>query len=84
MIVEAPTDNGNRTASEVRHIFAKHGGNLGATGAVAWQFERRGVVVVRAEGVDEDELLLAAADGGAEDVEPDGIDFQVTTAPEHL
>ncbi|HEX4520007.1 MAG TPA: YebC/PmpR family DNA-binding transcriptional regulator, partial [Gaiellaceae bacterium] len=67
VIVEALTDNRNRTASEVRHSFARHGGSLGATGAVAWQFERRGVVVVSAEGVDEDELFLAAADGGAED-----------------
>jgi transcriptional/translational regulatory protein YebC/TACO1 len=65
-------------------MFAKHGGNLGATGAVAWQFERRGVVVVPAEGVDEEELLLVAADGGAEDVEPDGTVFQVTSAPEEL
>ena len=84
VIVEALTDNRNRTASDVRHTFAKHGGNLGATGAVAWQFERRGVVVVPASGVDEEELLLAAADGGAEDVEQDGDVFQVTSAPEAL
>ena len=57
---------------------------VGATGAVAWQFERRGVVVVPAEGVDEEELLLVAADGGAEDVEPDGTVFQVTSATEEL
>src|SRR5438128_9231146 len=68
VIVEALTDNRNRTASDVRHAFTKHGGSLGATGAVAWQFERRGVVVVPAEGVDEDELFLVAADAGAEDV----------------
>ena len=72
VLVEALTDNRNRTASEVRHLFTKHGGNLGATGAVAWQFERRGVVLVPADGVDEDELLLAAADAGADDVERDG------------
>src|SRR3954452_6076264 len=72
VIVEALTDNRNRTAADVRHLFAKHGGNLGTTGAVAWQFDRRGVVVVSAEGVDEDELFLAAADGGAEDIEQDG------------
>src|SRR6202007_2419026 len=69
VIVEALTDNRNRTASEVRHAFTKHGGSLGTTGAVAWQFERRGVVVVGGKGVDEDELFLAAADAGAEDVE---------------
>ena len=84
VIVEALTDNRNRTASDVRHAFAKFGGNLGTTGAVAWQFERRGVVVVSAEGVDEDELLLAAADGGADDLERDGDVFQGTTAPESL
>ncbi len=84
VIVEALTDNRNRTASDVRHTFAKFGGNLGTTGAVAWQFERRGVVMVPAEGVDEDELFLAAADAGAEDLEQDGDVFQVTSAPESL
>jgi YebC/PmpR family DNA-binding regulatory protein len=84
VIVEALTDNRNRTASDVRHAFSKHGGSLGATGAVAWQFERRGVVIVPAEGVDEDELFLAAADGGADDVDRDGSVFQVTSAPESL
>jgi YebC/PmpR family DNA-binding regulatory protein len=84
VIVEALTDNKNRTASEVRHIFAKFGGNLGTTGAVAWQFERRGVVLVNAGGVDEDELFMAAADGGADDIEADGDVIQVTSAPENL
>src|SRR5215467_4362649 len=82
VIVEALTDNRNRTAADVRHLFAKHGGNLGTAGAVAWQFDRRGVVA--AEGVDEDELFLAAADGGAEDIERDGSVFQITSAPEQL
>ncbi|MCS7006465.1 MAG: YebC/PmpR family DNA-binding transcriptional regulator, partial [Thermoleophilia bacterium] len=77
VLVEALTDNRNRTASEVRHLFSKHGGNLGTTGAVAWQFERRGIVVVPAEGVDEEELVLAAADAGAEDVRREGSVFQV-------
>ena len=72
MIVEALTDNRNRTASDVRHAFDKHDGNLGSPGAVAWLFERRGLVVVDAEGVDEDELTLAAAEGGADDVALDG------------
>jgi YebC/PmpR family DNA-binding regulatory protein len=84
VIVEALTDNRNRTASEVRHMFSKHGGNLGATGAVAWQFERRGVVLVAAEGVDEDELVLAAADAGADDVERDGETFVVSSTPDDL
>ncbi|MHB8641520.1 MAG: YebC/PmpR family DNA-binding transcriptional regulator [Gaiellaceae bacterium] len=84
ILVEALTDNRNRTASDVRAAFGKHDGNLGATGAVAWQFERRGVVIVNADGVDEDELMLAAAEGGAEDVELDGSTFQITSAPEAL
>jgi YebC/PmpR family DNA-binding regulatory protein len=84
VLVEALTDNRNRTASEVRHIFAKNGGNLGATGAVAWQFERLGVVLVEAEGTDEDELTMAAADGGAEDVSREEDVFQVTSSPEDL
>jgi YebC/PmpR family DNA-binding regulatory protein len=83
VIVEALTDNRNRTAS-VRHLFSKHGGNLGATGAVAWQFERRGVVLVGADGVDEDELVLAAADAGADDVELDGTTFVVSASPDDL
>jgi len=84
VIVEALTDNRNRTASEVRHTFAKNDGNLGGSGAVAWLFERRGIVIVDGEGVEEDELMLAAAEGGAEDVELDGSSFQVTCAPEDL
>ncbi|MDQ2983704.1 MAG: YebC/PmpR family DNA-binding transcriptional regulator [Actinomycetota bacterium] len=84
VIVEALSDNRNRTAAEVRHVFSKNDGNLGTSGAVAWLFERRGLVLVAAEGVDEDELTLAAADGGAEDVSRDGSTFQVTTDPESL
>jgi len=84
VIVEALTDNRNRTASDVRHTFAKNGGNLGGSGAVAWLFERRGLVLVEAEGVDEDELMLAAAEGGAEDIELDGTTFTVTTDAQFL
>jgi YebC/PmpR family DNA-binding regulatory protein len=78
--VEAISDNRNRTAGEVRHIFARNDGNLGESGSVAWLFERKGVVLVGGDDVDEDELMLAAAEGGAEDV--DGT--QVTSAPEDL
>ena len=84
VLVEALTDNRNRTASDVRHTFTKNGGNLGTTGAVAWLFERRGIVLVESAGVDEDELTLAAAEGGAEDVELDGSVFEVSCAPEDL
>ena len=84
VIVEALTDNRNRTAGDVRHTFTKNDGNLGGSGAVAWLFERRGVVLVPVAGVDEDELTLAAAEGGAEDVARDGDTFVVTSAPELL
>ena len=84
VIVEALTDNRNRTAADVRAAFAKHDGNLGGSGAVAWLFERRGVVLVDADRFDEDEVMLAAAEGGADDVERDGSSFRVTSAPESL
>ena len=83
VLVEALTDNRNRTAAEVRHVFAKNDGNLGTSGAVAWLFERKGVVLVP-DSEDEDELTLAAAEGGAEDVTREGSSFQVTCAPEEL
>ncbi len=84
VIVEALTDNRNRTAADVRAAFTKHDGNLGGSGAVAWLFERRGVILVDAERADEDELTLAAAEGGADDVELDGSSFRVTSSPEAL
>ena len=84
VIVEALTDNRNRTASDVRHLFAKNDGNLGTAGAVSWLFERRGVILVDADRADEDDLTLAAAEGGADDVELDGSSFHVTCAPEAL
>jgi YebC/PmpR family DNA-binding regulatory protein len=82
--VEALTDNRNRTAAEVRHIFAKADGNLAESGAVAWLFERKGVILVDAAAVDEDELMLAAADAGAEDVVEEGSSFRVTCPAEDL
>src|SRR6478609_2927633 len=84
IIAEALTDNRNRTASDVRHVFTKNEGNLGTTGAVAWLFERRGIVMVDADRADEDSVMLAAAEGGAEDVTQDGDSFEVTTSPEAL
>jgi YebC/PmpR family DNA-binding regulatory protein len=84
VFVEALTDNRNRTAAEVRHIFTKHEGNLGTSGSVAWLFERKGVVIVPAGIVDEDDLVMAAADAGAEDVELEGSSFQVTSPPDGL
>jgi YebC/PmpR family DNA-binding regulatory protein len=84
VIVEALTDNRNRTAADVRAAFAKHDGNLGTSGSVAWLFERRGLILVDPDRFEEDDLMLAAAEGGAEDVEQDGSSFRVTSAPEDL
>ena len=82
--VDVLTDNRNRTAGEVRHVFARHDGNLAESGAVAWLFERKGVVLVDRDSADEDELTLAAADAGAEDVAEEGSSFEVICAPEDL
>src|SRR4029079_10125858 len=82
--VDVLTDNRNRTAGEVRHIFARHDGNLAESGAVAWLFERKGVALADAGSTDEDELTLIAADAGAEDVAEEGSSFEVTCAPEEL
>jgi YebC/PmpR family DNA-binding regulatory protein len=83
LFVEALTDNRNRTAADVRQAFTKSDGNLGESGSVAWLFERKGVILVDG-AADEDELMLAAADAGADDVEADESSFSVTTAPESL
>jgi YebC/PmpR family DNA-binding regulatory protein len=84
VLVEALTDNRNRTAADVRSVFTKHEGNLGTSGAVAWLFERRGIILVDADRADEDDVMLAAAEGGADDVSQDGSTFQITTSPEAL
>src|SRR6266542_1375464 len=68
LFIEALTDNRNRTAADVRHVFSKNDGNLGESGSVAWLFERKGVILVGGD-VDEDDLMLAAAEGGADDVQ---------------
>jgi YebC/PmpR family DNA-binding regulatory protein len=73
------TDNRNRTASDLRFIFTKNGGSLGTPGSVAWQFDRKGVVLVEREGVDEDQLMDVALSGGAEDIAEDGAQWQITT-----
>jgi YebC/PmpR family DNA-binding regulatory protein len=83
LLVEAVTDNRNRTAADVRHIFGKNDGNLGGSGVVAWLFDRKGVILVPG-GADEEDVMLAAADAGADDVQLEGSSFQVTTAPDDL
>jgi YebC/PmpR family DNA-binding regulatory protein len=83
VLVEAVTDNRNRTAADVRHIFAKNDGNLGTSGAVAWLFERKGVILVP-EAAGEDDVMLAAAEGGAEDIRQEGSSLEVLAAPDDL
>lgn len=81
VIVEALTDNRNRTASEVRHGFDKYGGSLGATGCVSWMFERKGVLVIeKTDETDEDEVMMAALEAGAMDVETEDEVIEVTTS----
>ena len=84
IICVALTDNRNRTASDVRHAFTKSGSELGTPGSVAWQFERKGVILIDGEGVDEEALMDAALEAGAEDISEDGSQWQVVTDPTEL
>ena len=82
VIVDCISDNRNRTASDVRHCFAKYGGNLGTTGSVGFMFDERGVLVVEREpGSDEDEMMMTALDAGAEDVNVEEDVYEILTAP---
>ena len=83
VIVNANTDNKNRTAADVRHLFDKCGGNLGTTGCVSYMFEKKGVIVIeKAEcSISEDDLMMAAIEAGAEDFSAEGEVYEVTTAP---
>lgn len=84
VIVEASTDNRNRTAADVRHVFDKAGGNLGTTGCVSYMFNKKGIIVIDKESTEmsEDELMLLAIDSGAEDFSSDEECYEITTAPE--
>ena len=85
VLVEAATDNRNRTAADVRSIFAKSGGQLAGSGAVAWQFEPRGLIAIAPDGQDPDEVALAAIDAGAEDVDTDDPEaMEIFTTPADL
>ncbi len=83
VIVEILTDNRNRTASEIRHIFDKAGGSMGATGCVSWMFDKKGVIVIENDGsTDEETLMMSALDAGAEDFMPNDDTFEIYTAPD--
>jgi len=82
--IEVTTNNYNRTVGEIRHIFTKHGGNLGTDGSVGYMFEQKGVIQVSSESLDEEEFMMDAIDAGADDVTNEGEFFEVTTARENL
>jgi len=84
VIVKAMTDNRNRTASEIRHIFAKNGGNMGETGCVGWMFKEKGMRTIEREGCkfNPDDLMLMALDLGAEDIQEEQYTIEITTPPE--
>ena len=84
VLVEAATDNRNRTAADVRAIFTKAGGSLAGTGAVAWQFEPLGLISVPREGADPDEIALVAIDAGASDVDTEADPIEISTSPGDL
>jgi YebC/PmpR family DNA-binding regulatory protein len=83
VLVDVLTDNRNRTGAEVRSLFSKLGGSMAEPGAVSWQFERKGVILVD-RGLDEDALMLAALEAGADDVADDGEAWRITTPPTDL
>src|SRR5438105_15751370 len=81
ILVDAVTDNRNRTSASLKHLFSKHGGNLGESNSVAWMFDRKGVVAVDAGKRDPEEVGLTAIEAGAEDVQVEGTSVEITTSP---
>jgi YebC/PmpR family DNA-binding regulatory protein len=84
VLVEILTDNRNRTASEIRYLFSRNGGNLGETGCVAWMFDRKGRLVIEMEGQDEETVMMAALDAGAEDMQVEEDNAEIITEPDAL
>ena len=82
VIIEALTDNKNRTVGELRHMLTKHNGNLAESNAVAWMFSKKGYIVVDKAGADEEKLLAAAIDAGADDMADDGDNWEIVSSPD--
>jgi YebC/PmpR family DNA-binding regulatory protein len=82
ILVDVLTDNKNRTVAEIRHLFAKHGGNLGESGCVAWMFARKGVITLNTNQIDEDTLLELVLEAGGDDIKTEADVYEIVTAPE--
>jgi len=82
IIAQVLTDNKNRTVSEIRRLFTKHGGNMGETGCVSWMFEKKGLITVEKSQADEDRLMSVVLDAGADDIRDEGEIFEIVTPPE--
>jgi YebC/PmpR family DNA-binding regulatory protein len=82
ILVDVLTDNKNRTVAEIRHLFAKHGGNLGETGCVAWMFARKGIITLNTNQIDEDTLLELVLEAGGDDIKTEADVYEIVTAPE--
>jgi len=82
VFIESVTDNKNRAVADIRHIFSKHGGNLGENGCVAWMFDKKGYIAIEKKAVDEDSLMETAIEAGAEDVREDNVSFEIITEPD--
>ena len=82
VFIESVTDNKNRAVADIRHIFSKHGGNLGENGCVAWMFDKKGYIAIEKKVVDEDSLMETAIEAGAEDVREDNGSFEIITEPD--
>ncbi len=84
LLIEAVTDNRNRTVAEIRHMFSKNGGNLGEAGSVGWLFEKKGYIVVDKTAKPEEELFEIAIEAGADDLRDDEDNFEIITSPENF
>ncbi len=84
ILVEAATDNKNRTVAEVRHLFNKHGGSLGESGSVAWMFDKKGIITLPTQGKTEDDIMEIVLDAGADDIAEEEGYFEVTTEVENF
>lgn len=84
VMLEIMTDNRNRTAADIRHIFSKHGGNMGEAGCVSWMFHKIGLITLERQSGDEEELMLLALDAGADDFKSDDDVYEIITPPENV